>query len=198
MSLPTTIPQAVLDTVLNRLALLFLAAAGDPATARQAAAQLLAAYHAETPDELSLASEIISFGLHALEALSYASDPELSLNSILRLRGSAVSLSREQHKAQRQLDRLQRARAQHQPAETSPTPPRPQAEKALGLVETVREATQAATKTGGKIPWSQAYQKRQLVARMAENAKKNQAKHASQTAHLNAIPANTQPAHPAG
>jgi hypothetical protein len=176
MPFSTTIPQAVLDTVLDRLALLFLTAAGNLATARQAAADMLVAYKPETPDELSLASEIISFGLHALEALSYASDPDLSLNRILRLRGSAVSLSREQHKAHRRLDQLQRDRRaglQPQPTEARPTP---KTDNALGLIEAARTATQP----GGKITWSQAFQKRQLVKRMAENAKKNQAKHASQ------------------
>jgi hypothetical protein len=176
MSLPTTIPQAVLDTVLNRLALLFLAgAAGDPATARHAATHMLAAYHPETPNELSLASEIISFSFHALEALGDAATPDLSMNKILRLRGSAVSLSRESHKAQRKLDQLQRARrdgTQQQPTEAQPTPAAAQA--------------LSTASTSGKITWTQAYQQRLRANRMAENAKKNQA----QPAHRDA-PATT-------
>ena len=166
MSLPTTIPQAVLDTVLNRLALLFLAGAvGDPTAARHAAAHMLAAYNPETPDELSLASEIISFSFHALEALGDAATPELSLNKILRLRGSAVSLSRESHKAQRKLDQLQRVRSdgiQQQPTEAQPT-----AETAPAL---------QTAGTSGKITWTQAYQQRLRANRMAESAKKNQAR----------------------
>jgi hypothetical protein len=190
------IPQAILDTVLDRLALLFLVAASDPTTARHAAAQMLAAYNPETPDELSLASEIISFSLHALEALGYASNAELSLNRVLRLRGSAVSLSREQHKAHRKLDQLQRARRvglDQQPSEAQPTPATPKTDKALGLIEAERTATGA----GGKISWSQAFQKRQLVKRMAENAKKNQTQHASQAAHLNATPTSAPDVRPA-
>ena len=154
-TLPTTIPQAILDTVLDRLALLFLAAAGDPTTARHAAAQMLAAYKPETPDELSLASEIIIFGLHALEALSYASNPELSLNRILRLRGSAVSLSREQHKAHRKLDQLQRARRdglQQQPSEAQPTPATPKPTKRSASSKPNAPLPRPAAKFPGRRP----------------------------------------------
>jgi hypothetical protein len=111
MSFPATIAQSILDTVIGRLAVLFLAGAcGDMLVARHSASQMLAAYKPETPDELGLAAEIVSLQFHTIEALSYASDPELSLNKILRLRGGAVSLSRESHKARRKLDQLQLAR----------------------------------------------------------------------------------------
>jgi hypothetical protein len=192
MSLPTTIAQAILDTVIGRLALLFLSgAAGDMPAAREAARQMLAAYNPETPDELTLAAEIISLQLHTLEALSYASDPDLSLSKILRLRGSAVSLSRESHKAQRKLDQLQRARrtgvTTAQPAEAkteAPTPPA--AQKALDEVQVARDAIRIAKQTGG-TNWLDALQKRQATDRITENLKKNQAQHAILTA----------PAHPA-
>jgi hypothetical protein len=193
MSLPAPIAQAILDTVIGRLAVLFITgAAGDITGGREAARQMLAAYNAETPDELTLAAEIISLQLHTLEALSYASDPGLSLNKIFRLRGSAVSLSRESHKAQRKLDQLQRARrtgTTAQPAE-APTPPSPAIENALDLVETARDAVQIAEKTGGKS-WTQAFQERLTTKRIAQNQMK---KHANLPAHLN--PA-TQAAAPA-
>ena len=70
---------------------------------------MLAAYHPQTPDELNLAAEIISFTIHALEALGQSMASDMPLSKILRLRGSAVSLSREAHKAQRKLDQLQKA-----------------------------------------------------------------------------------------
>jgi hypothetical protein len=61
--------------------------------------------------------------------LSRSSDPDLSLTKILRLRGSAVSLSREAHKAQRKLDKLQAVRAiaaEPEPTALSePTQPEP-------------------------------------------------------------------------
>ncbi|MDR3533425.1 MAG: hypothetical protein P4L90_23065 [Rhodopila sp.] len=203
MSLPTTIPQAILDTVLGRLALLFLTgAAGDPTVARHAASQMLAAYNVETEEELRLAAEIICFGFHTLEALSYASDPDLSLNKICRLRGSAVSLSRESHKAQRKLDQLQRQRRAGTPTQPEtpapqpePTPARPRIDNALGLIEAERPAKQIIGKDGGKS-WSQSFQKRQTARRIAENLKKNQAQHASETAHLHAA-ASTQVSRPA-
>ena len=200
MSLPATIAQAILDTVIGRLALLFLTGAGgDPTKAHHAASQMLAAHNAETPDELGLAAEIVSLQLHTLEALSYASDPDLSLNKILRLRGGAVSLSRESHKARRKLDQLQRdrragitpppAEAQSEPAKPQPAPPQPKIDKALGLIEAAREAIQTIKKTGGHT-WSQSFQKRLMAQRIAENSKKKQAEHAIHTAPLQTAQGN--------
>jgi hypothetical protein len=158
-----SITPALLDTILTPLALLFLTGAvGDITAARQAASQMLAAYNAETPEELRLAAEIITFSFHSLEALSQAADPALSLNQKTRLRGSAVSLSRESHKSQRKLDQLQRARrtpAGAPPAETAA--PDPDTEQAVALVKCAKEAIQTAK-------------------RIAENLRKNQAK-AAQT-----------------
>lgn len=214
MSCPAAITPAILDTILARLALLFLAGAdGDLPTARHAASRMLAAYHAETPDELRLAAEIISFGLHALEALGQASAEGLALNRILRLRGSAVSLSRESHKAQGKLDQLQRdrrARASEQ-AETAvqaqaarpeqqeipvpapldtpladASPPRPRVDAAISLVESGRETIQPFARHDGKNR-TKAFQPLHAAQRITENLKRNQALH---IAALN-------PAHPA-
>jgi hypothetical protein len=121
MSLPASIASAILDTILGRLAPLLLSgAARDLSAARHAASRMLAAYDVQTEEELRVAAEIIGFGLHALEALSQSANPDLTLNQILRLRTSAVSLSRESHKWQRLLDKLQRTRraGAPQPAET--------------------------------------------------------------------------------
>jgi hypothetical protein len=124
MPLADLFSAAILETVLIRLAALFLAGAGgDSTAARQAALQTLGAYHPETEDELRLAANVIGFGLHALEALAQASTPDLSLTRILRLRGSAVSLSRESAKAQRSLDQLQKARRQDAQAQSIQAPP---------------------------------------------------------------------------
>ena len=205
-SLPATIAQAILDTVIGRLALLFLTGAnGDMAAARHAAIQMLAAHTAETPDELGLAAEIVSLQLHTLEALSYASDPGLSLNKILRLRGGAVSLSRESHKARRKLDQLQRARrtgttaqpaeAQSETAHPQPAPPQPKIDNALGLIEAARQAIEIAKKTGGQN-WSPSFQKRQMAKRIADNVKKKQAEHANRTAHLTTAAASAHTATP--
>jgi hypothetical protein len=201
MSFPATIAQAILDTVIGRLALLFLSGAcGDMIAARYAASQMLAAYNAETPDELGLAAEIVSLQFHTLEALSYASDPELSLNKILRLRGGAVSLSRESHKARRRLDQLQRARRtgitvqpQSEPAQPQPAPAQPKTDAALGLIEAARAAIETAKETGGQT-WTQSFQKRLTAKRIADNLKKKQAEHASMTARLDIAAAGSQAA----
>jgi hypothetical protein len=106
-----TITPIILDKVIGHLAPHFLAASkGDLPTARHAASQMLAAYNAENEEELRLAADIVSFGFHALEALAEAADPELSLHRKLRLRGNAVSLSRQSHKSWRKLDQLRRQR----------------------------------------------------------------------------------------
>lgn len=121
MSLAALFPAAVLETILIRLAPLFLTGAGgDVIAARQAAVQTLGSYRPETEDELRLAANIIAFGLHALEALGQAAAPDLPVTRVLRLRGNAVSLSRESTKAQRSLDQLQKARRQTVQAEPRP------------------------------------------------------------------------------
>jgi hypothetical protein len=171
----------MLDTILGRLALLFLSGAvGDLIAARHAATQMLASYHPETQDELRLAANIISFSLHALEALAQAATPEMPLNKVLRLRGSAVSLSRESHKAERRLDQLQKARRdgiQPQPAETTPVEPSTaQADKAIALIEATRPAIATNARSGAPI-WSKSHQQREAARRITETLKKNQAAH---------------------
>src|SRR6201995_3224463 len=105
--------SAVMATIIARLAPIFLVAAnGNEQAARDAALAALQAYQPETEVELIAAAEIVGFSFHALGALARAVDPELSINQIIRLRGSAVSLSREAHKARRKLDNLQKLRRQ--------------------------------------------------------------------------------------
>jgi hypothetical protein len=194
MSLSATIAQAIWDTVIGRLAVLFLTgAAGDMTAAREAARQMLAAHNAATPGELTLAAEIISLQFHTLEALSYASDQQLSLNKVLRLRGSAVSLSRESHKAQRKLDQLQAARRAGTTIQIAEIPPRPAVTNALDLIETARDAIQIAAKSGGKT-WTQAFQERLTAKRIAKKLAKKQAQQANQPAHANPAAASAQAA----
>jgi hypothetical protein len=171
-------PGAILETILAHLAMLFLAGAGgDPIAAKQAAASLLSDYGPETEDELCLAAQIVGFSFHALEALAQAATPDMPLNRVLRLRGGAVSLSRESEKAQRRLNERQAARAEDKdvPAETPPPPPI--VEKALDLIEDTRTVAAVAKATG--VTWTKAYQQRQRATRIAENLKKNQARHAA-------------------
>jgi hypothetical protein len=173
------LPAAILDTILGRLSLLFLSGAGgDTAAARLAARQMLAIYQPETEDEFRLAAQIVSFSFHALEALSQAASPDMPLTRILRLRSSAVSLSRESHKAQRRLDQLQKARrtgAPSQPASTDAPHSGSTTEKALALIADTREVMQSAKNDAQT--WTQAYQQRLRAKRITENLKKHPAPH---------------------
>ncbi len=181
MSLAKTIPAAILETVLARLAPLFLTgAAGDMNAAREAASQMLAAYDPQTQDELNLAANIVGFCFQALEALSQAATPDMPLTRTLRLRSGAVSLSRESHKAQRRLDKLQAARRADIRAETQPEPtqPEPKIEKALDLIgDTSKIVAAAKTKS---LTWTQAYEQRQRDNRLAASRKRAEARIAVQ------------------
>ncbi|WP_428538908.1 hypothetical protein [Rhodopila sp.] len=189
--LHTNLPQAVLETILTRLAALFLAGAGgDPTAARHAAAQMLAAYHPETEDELYLAASVVSFGFQSLEALSQAATPDMPLTRILRLRGGAVTLSRESDKARKRLDQLRNARQQAVPAEPRPEPtqpelappepaqPEPKVAKALDLIQDTAQIAEAA-KTSG-LTWAQSHEKRQQDERIAASLKRAEARIAAQ------------------
>ncbi len=77
---------------------------------------MLGAYRPETGDDLRLAANIIFFSFQALEALSQAAAPELSLTRIISLYGGAVSLSREATKAEA------RVAARARPAMQTPAP----------------------------------------------------------------------------
>ena len=189
MSLPSTIPAATLETILNRLASLLLdGAKGDIQAARDAASQSLAGYHPQTEDELRVAANIICFSLHALEALAQASEPGMPITRILRLRGSAVSLNRESAKAERRLEQLRKARHQPVQAEAQPEPaqPEPRAEKAIALIQETTTITQAAKAKGQS--WTKTYEDRQRELRIAASIKRAEARVAAQTNDPNVHP----------
>jgi hypothetical protein len=167
MSLAKTLPTAILDTILSYLTTLFLpGTAGDFTAARRAAGQMLAAYQPQTEDELRLAAAIVSFSLQALDSLSQAASPDLPLTKILRLRGSAVSLSRESDKAQRRLEHLQQTHRQTEairPEATQTEATRPEAEPPLAPAS-------------AKLTWTQAYEQRQRDQRIAASLKRAEAR----------------------
>jgi hypothetical protein len=181
---------AILNTILGRLALLFLSGAnGDMEVARQAAVQMLASNNPQTENELRLAASVLSFSMYALEALSQAATPDMPMNKILRLRSCAVSLSRASEKAERRLEQLQKAPPKAADDETQPQPAEaqdPRADRAVALIEATRPQIATAGKNDAPI-WSKAYQKQQAARRITENLKKNQA------AHLAATNAMAQP-----
>jgi hypothetical protein len=189
MSFPTTLPVAILETILARLATLFLIGAnGDSIAARQAASHMLNAYHPETEDELRLAANIICFSFQALEALAQAAAPDLSLTRILRLRGGAVSLSRESAKAERRLGQLQQARQhpiqapsaeiQPEPSQPEPAQPEPKIEKTLALIQDTTDIT--VTAKVKNLTWTQAYEQRQRDTRIAASLERARIRVAAQ------------------
>ncbi len=111
MSLFPHVTRVFLDKVIGLLVPLFLTTAGeDMEAAREAAESTLASYDVETEEEIRLAAEITSLGFGVLDALAKAMDPNLPLNAVLRLRGSANALHRSAHQCQRALDKLRKQR----------------------------------------------------------------------------------------
>ncbi|HEX2941183.1 MAG TPA: hypothetical protein VHO91_09055 [Rhodopila sp.] len=154
------VPFAILDTVLAYLAPLFLEAAGnDPAAAREAAHQVLLAYNPNNEAELALAAEIVGFSLHALEALGQSAEPELSVTRQIRLRGSAVSLSREAHKSRRKLAQLQSPIRTAKAETARAAPPSSQPEPRPDRPKIARQPGQS---------WTQAYRQHRKDRRLAE------------------------------
>ena len=194
---PRTIAPVVLTTVLGHLVPHFLASTnGDPLAAREAAGSMLAAYGPATEQELHLAAEIVSFSLHALKALGQAAEPDLSLNRVLRLRGSAVSLSREAHKAQRKLDQCQRARisGSPQPATPSRHAPAPRIEATIMPVRPDGNPSQTRASEPpspnpkpfvGQVS-SKFHQQRRAAERITENLRRNKAEQEHRAAAMTA------------
>ena len=191
MSLFERFPPVVLETILTHLAGLFLAGAGNDATAaRHAAAQMLTAYQPLTAEELCLAASIICFSFQALEALAQAADPNLPITRTLRLRSGAVSLNREANKARNQLTQLQKARQQAQPApaeQAQPVQPEPQPTPATTLAMPAKSPPSIQTEAD-----------RQQELRIAASLKRAEARVAAcqNTATApNAIPTNATAHH---
>jgi len=133
MTLSSHLSPTILSAGISHIAPLFMAdTQGDEQAARAAVIDLLTDYKPQTNEELTLAADNIHYRLLAADNLKRSLDPELSLPQILRLRGSAVSLSREAYKAQRKLDKLQAARTTDRPETIVPDAGIPEA----GIPET--------------------------------------------------------------
>ena len=179
MPLTNILPPAVLETILTRLAALFLTgAAGDHTAARQAATQMLNSYHPETEDEIRLAANIIIFSFQALEALSQAATPDIPITRVMKLRSSAISLNRQSQKAEQRLEQLQKSRQQGKPAPAPAVQPEPAIEAAQALIEDTN--TIAAAAKAKDLTWTQAYEDRQREIRIAAGMKRLEARLAAQ------------------
>jgi hypothetical protein len=109
MPFPPAVTASVLAKILAVLAPLFLDAAGnDPEAARHAASDTLASYGPRNDREIRLAALIVAFSFAALDALSRAAEPGLSVSMVLRLRGNANALNRACELSERRLEALRR------------------------------------------------------------------------------------------
>ena len=180
MPLLPNIAPLVLDLVLSRLAPWFLTTTADPEAAREAAASLLVSYDVQTEAEAHLAAEAISLSFGVLEALSRSVDPDLPLNAVLRLRGSANTMNRSAHKSQSALQALQKQRRtapEAPPVHQVQTPQAPPPAQASSGIVLSRQQRRALERSQEKARRQQAEQARRdaLRAARAEAASKQAA-----------------------
>lgn len=201
-----TLPTVVLDTIITRLAVLFLTGAGgDMAIARDAAEQMLLSYRPDTPDELRVAANIMIFSFQGLESLSQAAVPGIRFDEAVRLRNCGASLNRESAKAERRLDLLQKTRqrpipnkaagtdggvrgqsaqpdpqphAMNQPMQPSPaaTGNQPEPTVVKPVADAKTPGPVAMAAKARNLTWSQAYEQRQTDARIAASLKRAEAR----------------------
>lgn len=186
MTFPT-IAAPIVHLVLAQLLPLLLPATGqDAGAARELAIGLLAPYAPETAEELHLAAEIASLHLTVLTTLADVAGDEVPLRDKLRARSGAVSLSRQGDRLQRMLTEMQERRRGSAaepvlPPEIAPAP---------------REVARAAVSGPGMKPGGQAWSRQhQLAQRIADNARKNQARHIPAAGTAQSV---TPPAGPPG
>jgi hypothetical protein len=189
MSLFPNITPIFLDYIIGLLAPLFrTAAGGDLEAARHTAKCLLASYDVETEDEIRLVAEIASFSFGALDALGKSMDPDLSLNAILRLRGSANAQHRSAHQCERSLDKLRKERRTAvATTETAPPAPEPPADRA------VAEQAPHASPPQPHPEVTVSRQQRRAMQRAIEKAQRKQAEQARRDA-MQAMRTDAKPA----
>ena len=119
-TIPIRHPMAILmNLIITLLTPMFLAAAGNNLElARQAAAETLNAYRAETQADMITVAKIVAFGLAALATLSRSMAEDLPLETILRLHASANASDRSEHRNRQTL--------QTQPVAPSTAAPEPE------------------------------------------------------------------------
>jgi hypothetical protein len=145
MSIPASIPDVIVETVLFQLVPMFLPAAkGDQKAARQAALARLSVYQPHDSMELTLAATIIGFSCHAEMARHEAADPNLSPDMLLRVLKSEASMLRAAERSRKELEKIQKTRrARPQRVWPEPAPVRREPERAPAK-QAVSEAVLAA------------------------------------------------------
>jgi hypothetical protein len=135
----------ILSATINQIAPLLIQRTGcDEHASRAALTALLADYKPETNEEFTLAADIVHYRFLAVDNMARSVEPNLPLTKVLRLRGSAVSLSREAHKTQRKLDKLQFTRTR--------AVPEPEAQPQLALPPAVMPNEPAPTEAAPAEP----------------------------------------------
>jgi flagellum-specific peptidoglycan hydrolase FlgJ len=178
----------LLDHVLGFLIPFFLTGTdGDDAPARQAAIELLQSYGTTTDQQLVLAAEIVAFSLTTLANLGQSvADPDLSINTRLRLRSNANALSRASDRNRKALERTRNAEPAHGGAPEPASPRYPSAappaiDQSTGaIVEPAPAIAETHTSTGQPL----SRQQRRFLARKAEQARAAQQRDARKAARL--------------
>jgi hypothetical protein len=190
LSLFPTITAIFLDTIIAPLVPWFLTAAGgDMNAARHTVISMLASYNVATEEELRLAAEIVSFSFGTMAALAKSMDPDLPLNAVLRLRGSANALHRSQHQCQRVLDRLRKERRL-----AAGAPKRqPRAPDQVATTQAPGPAAQPAPTQPHPAAFTLSRQQRRAQERAVEKAHRKQAEQSRRDA-MRAMRAGSTPA----
>lgn len=175
MSFPTAVTGAALDRILAFLAPMFMNADMQPAAARVAAADVLATYQARNNRELRLAALAIAFGHGALAALQRAAAGDLPPNQVIRLLGSANTLSQAALQNEDRLDKLQgETRADDAPTEAEKL--LPTITETPELVAFARQVSRSLVEAGidPKAATPVSRQERRLLERQAEKVRRRQ------------------------
>jgi hypothetical protein len=90
----------------------------QPALARRAAEETIAAYKAQGPDQLVTVGRLVTFALAALDTLRLSTPPDLSLTLKLKLRRNAGTLNLASERANATLERQRQATPQRDATET--------------------------------------------------------------------------------
>jgi hypothetical protein len=196
LSVFPTITAIFLDTIIAPLVPWFLTAAnGDMKAARYTVISMLASYNVATEEELRLAAEIVSFSFGTLAALAKSMEPDLPLNAVLRLRGSANASQRSKHQCQRVLDRLRKERRMAVAApEQQPEAPHLSPDQSA-TAQAPGPAQPAPTQPAPEFTLSR--QQRRAVERAVEKAQRRQAEQSRRDTMRAMRAVSTPPAVPA-
>src|SRR5882757_5464401 len=105
-------PEHLREWVVSHITPFFLdGVTDDPASAQEAARQMLVCYNAATGKELQLSAQVVAFGLAALDCLRCSmTERDMPVQVLLRLQSNAVALNGLAEKSRKALEARQRDR----------------------------------------------------------------------------------------